>query len=194
LREISNIIKTDNDQQHTLSFGYLINQKIIQIRFNLLRKQIKNLNVEINQDKKTVSEKINLLGFNENYNELLNCIDNFLQTETSKVVNAGMISTLRTFMADLIKDIANRIAIIEKEKIPEIDGKGDMGNIRSYIKNKLELSEKDNKFIDSFIDILHAEGGHSFMSEKEYFRLSRNIAIEIALFMLSKYEKKYKTS
>lgn len=29
------------------------------------------------------------------------------------------------------------------------------------------------------------------MSDKEYFRLARNIAIEIALFMLSKYEKKY---
>jgi hypothetical protein len=39
---------------------------------------------------------------------------------------------------------------------------------------------------------LHEEGGHSFVSEKEYFRLSRNIAIEIALFVLSKYEKKYK--
>jgi len=29
------------------------------------------------------------------------------------------------------------------------------------------------------------------MSEKEYFRLARNIAIEFALFFLSKYEKTF---
>ena len=29
--------------------------------------------------------------------------------------------------------------------------------------------------------------------EKEYFRLARNIAVEIALFVLSKYEKKLRT-
>jgi hypothetical protein len=95
-------------------------------------------------------------------------------------------------MADLLKDIANRIAEGEGFKIPHVEGRGEMGDVRSYLKSKLDFSDADDKFIDSFIDILHIEGGHSFMSEKEYFRLSRNIAIEIALFALSKYEKKYK--
>lgn len=64
-----------------------------------------------------------------------------------------------------------------------------MGNIRAYLKNKFNLTDEENNFLNNFISILHGEGGHSFVSEKEYFRLARNIAIEISLFMLSKYEK-----
>jgi hypothetical protein len=185
LKAISEIVKEG-------SFGAELNYKIVNARFDLLKTQIRKVNVEINQDKKTVAEKINVLGLSGNYNELLSCIDNFILTDTSKVVNAGMISNLRTFMADLFKDIANRIAHGEGKEIPKIEGRGEMGNIRSYLKSKLELSDADDKFIDSFVEILHSEGGHSFMAETEYFRLSRNIAIEIALFVLSKYEKKYK--
>ena len=61
--------------------------------------------------------------------------------------------------------------------------------VRAYLKHKFGLSDNENKFINSFIDILHVGGGYDFVSEKEYFRLARNIAIELSLFLLSKYEK-----
>ena len=96
-------------------------------------------------------------------------------------------------MANLQKDVATKIAQKEGETIPTIGGRKEMGNIRGYMKKKLDLSDNDDRFVDSFIDILHSEGGHAFTSEKEYFRLARNIAIEIALFILSKYEKKFKS-
>lgn len=188
----SNQLKAISEITKDRSFGAKLNSKIANARFDLLKTQIRKVNVEINQDKKTVAEKINLLGLSSRYNELLGCIDDFILTDTSKVVNAGMISTLRTFMADLLKELANKISEKEREAIPKIVGRAEMGNIRGYLKTKLELSDKDDKFVDSFVDILHEEGGHSFLSEIEYFRLSKNIAIEIALFVLSKYEKKYK--
>ena len=166
---------------------------LIESRYELLGMQIKKVNVEINQDKKAVSEKICRFGFDESYNDLLDGIDNFINTETSKIVNAGMISNLRTFMGNLLKDVANRIAKQKGEKIPVIAGRGEMGSIRCYLKTNLALSDNDDEFIDSFVDILHSEGGHSFMSEKEYFRLARNIAVEVALFILTKYEKEYKS-
>ena len=168
-----------------------IKQKILQKRFGILRHQTRNVNIEINQDKKQVSEKIKHFGLNANYNKLLDCIDFFLQKETPEPVNSGMINNLREFMASLTKDIANRIAKSEHEEIPKVKD-SEMGNVRNYLKKKLELTDNDDKLIDSFINVLHKEGGHSFVSEKEYFRLSRNIGIEIALFILSKYEKKYK--
>ena len=96
-------------------------------------------------------------------------------------------------MADLLKDVANRISTKEEEIIPTIKGRSELGNIRGYLKTKLDLSSNDDTFIDSFVDILHSKGGHAFMSEKEYFRLARNIAIEIMFFILSKYEKKFKS-
>ena len=165
--------------------------KIIKERYELLKKEIKGINLEINQDKKTITEKISYLDFDVKYNELLNEIDKFINTKTSSIVNAGMVSNLRTFLEDLFTDVSKKISKIKNESIPKIKGCGEMGNIRNYLKIQLELSDKDNKFINSFIDILHSEGGHSFTTKKEYFRLSRNIAIEIALLILSKYEQHY---
>jgi hypothetical protein len=192
LKIISDIISTDTDfqQKSSQSYGSQLQTRIIKSRFEILTKQVRKINVEINQDKKAVSEKITNLGLNSNYNRLMDVMESFIQTGSSEVVNAGMISNLRTFMADLLKDIAHKIAQMKNEEIPNIR-ESEMGNIRSYLKNKLELGDNEDKFIDSFVSILHKEGGHSFMSETEYFRLSRNIAIEFALFLLSKYEKKY---
>ena len=150
-------------------------------------------NVEINQDKKTVSEKISYLGFDAKYNTLLAEIDDFLNDDAHKIIPSAMISCLRTFMGDLLKDTANRIAKYNKEEIPKLPDHKEMGNIRIYLRRNLELSDADDGFINSFVKILHTKGGHAFLSEKEYFRLSRNIAIEISLFVLSKYEKKFKT-
>ena len=118
MKAISQIAKEGN-------FGLLgaqlnLNNKIAYARYDLLKTQIRKVNVEINQDKKTIAEKINVLGLSGNYIELLNCIDGFILTDTSKVVNAGMISNLRTFMADLLKDIAKRISEREHETIPKI--------------------------------------------------------------------------
>lgn len=170
----------------------LLITEIIDGRYELLKKKVRGVNVEINLDKKTVSEKIDYLSLDENYKKLLDEIDEFIYTNTSEFVNAAMISNLRVFLEDLFKDIAKRIVNAKEEKIPKVEGRGEMGNIRHYLKDKLDLSEKDDKFITAFVDILHSEGGHSFTSKKEYFRLARNIAIEIALLVLSKYEKKIK--
>lgn len=169
-----------------------LKRKLVQVRFNQLENNLKKINIEINQDKATLKEKFFLMQFGDKYNGLLEDMDNYILTENSKAVNAGMISNLRAFIADLLKDIATRIAQTEGIAIPHIDRRGEMGDIRGYLQSRLNLSKEDNEFIDSFVKILHAEGGHSFTSEKEYFRLARNIGIEIALFMMSKYEKKYK--
>ncbi len=197
LTEISDILKKDyvyllEDIYNPDKIGEKLQEKLISTRFERLSEQIKKVNREINEDEKTVIEKFKLLGFRDTFSELLESLDEYIMADTAKVVNAGIISALRTFMGDLLKDIAVKIAFAEKEEIQKIEGKGEMGAIRSYLKNRLDLTEDDNKFIDSFVNILHGEGGHSFFSEKEYFRLSRNIAIEVALFILSKYEKKYK--
>lgn len=191
LKDLSDILEADRSAkiEEQLRDKERLRSKIIEVRFQQLEKKLKKVNVEINQDKKSLAEKIDVLGLSGNYNELLDCIDNFILTDTSKVVNAGIISTLRTFMADLLKDVAEKIARTEGTKIPHTDGRGEMGDVRDYLKRKLSFSDADDKFITSFVRILHAEGGHSFMSEKEYFRLSKNIAIEIALFVISKYEK-----
>lgn len=171
----------------------LLLKRIKSSRLRKFEQKMKSRNVEINQDKKTVSEKISLFGFDEKYNTLLGEIDDFLNDEKHKSINSAMINNLRVFMCDLSIDVAKKVSEARNEKIPKLPKHSDIGNARSYLKQTLELTDNDKKFIDSFVDILHSEGGHSFISEKEYFRLARNIAIEISLFVFSKYEKKFKT-
>jgi hypothetical protein len=168
-----------------------INQKLIKIIINKKIETVKNViyknNIEINNDKKVVIDKMNSLGFNSEYASFLKEIDNYLTDNTTLSINSGMISNLRAFLSDLLKDIANKMCDKFKDKLPQ-EKESEMGNIRKYLKTKFKLTDPENKFISEFINILHSEGGHSFVSSKEYFRLSRNIGIEIAYFMLSKYE------
>ncbi|MGD6933319.1 MAG: hypothetical protein ACQCN5_03845 [Candidatus Bathyarchaeia archaeon] len=164
---------------------------LVDLRFAFLQRKINSINIEINQDKRILAEKIYRYGFDKRYNELLDGIDKFINSETEQFINAGLISNLRSFIEDLLKDIALRIAEKNQEEIPKLPDHKEMGNVRKYLQQKLDYSGKDDRFVTAFVDILHSEGGHSFTSEKEYFRLARNIAIEITLFVLSKYERKY---
>ena len=85
-----------------------------------MKQKINLKNIEINQDKKTLFEKISYLGFDEKYNTLLVEIDDFLNDDTHKIIPPAMISCLRTFMRDLIIDTANKIAKYNKEEIPKL--------------------------------------------------------------------------
>jgi len=188
-REITKTIELPDDRSK--SKGAKLGDIIVNLRYAFLQRKVSRINIEINEDKRALSQKIDLLGFGPRYNRLLDGIDKFINTETEEFINSGLISDLRAFVSDLLKDIAHRIAKKEQEAIPSFPSHGEMGNIRKYLQDKLDYSEKDDKFVTAFIDILHSEGGHAFTSEKEYFRLARNIAIEIALFIVSKYERKY---
>ena len=95
-------------------------------------------------------------------------------------------------MNEFIIDLAERISTIEKEEIPTDPTMQKIGNARHYIKKKLFLSVEDHAFSNSFRKVLHSEGGHAFTSNKYYFRLTRNIGIEIALLLISKFEDKYR--
>jgi hypothetical protein len=157
--------------------------KLVNLGYEEVKESISGVNIEINSDKAKLITIFSNNGFDAKYEKFLQEIDDYINTNSS-IVSSGMISNMRSFMQDLITDLAKKIASVCDEQIPENEGMGEMGNIRNYLKAKLELSEKDNQLINKFIDILHSEGGHSFISNVEYFRLTKNIGIEICLFLL----------
>jgi hypothetical protein len=158
------------------------------IGYEEIKKSISGVNIEINRDKEKLISIFSNNNFDEKYEHLLKEIDEYINTN-STIVTSGMISNMRSFMEDLVTDLARKIAANKNEQISENTDKGHMGNIRDYLKIKLELSDKDNQLINKYIDVLHSEGGHSFTSNVEYFRLAKNIGIEIGLFLLSKASK-----
>jgi hypothetical protein len=158
--------------------------------YDIIKRKLKGVNIEINQDKNKVGEMLTSFGLDPKYDKLLGVIDQFIYSD-NEIITAGMIGNLRSFMENLFTDLAKKIAISENEEIPKYEGLKEMGCIRKYLKTKLELSDNDHRFINAFICILHSEGGHSFISNKEYFRLTKNIGIEIVLLLLYKFEVKY---
>lgn len=154
---------------------------------DLIRKEIRGVNLEVNRDKETVIAKLATLGMGDQYEITLNELDVYLAT-SSGVVASAMIGNFRSMWEQLIVDISKKISKILNEDIPHEQGKSAISDARIYIKKSLSLSDADNSFISRFVDILHAEGGHAFNSRVEYFRLTRNIGIEILLLLLSKTE------
>jgi len=155
--------------------------------YEIIKKEIKSVNIEINRDKEKVVEIVKYLNFDDKYNIFLSELDNSINT-SNEIVTSGMISNFRSFIEDLLTDIAYKISSKLHEEIPKTENSV-MGNIRKYLKIKLELSDADNQLINKYIKILHKEGEHSFIANLEYFRISKNIGIEIILLLLTKFEK-----
>ena len=166
---------------------YII-QQIDKISFDNLNKELEGINFEINQDEEKVIEKAEYYKFDKEIVEALREIDKFIYLESSKTISSGMVKNFREMFATLVENICNKIKEITKEEYPE-EAETKIGNLRIYLKKHLQLSNRENSFINKFIDLLHQEGGHSFMSDKEYFRLARNIFIIIAYFLLTKLDK-----
>jgi hypothetical protein len=158
------------------------------VGYEEIKKSISGVNIEINRDKEKLITIFSNNNFDEKYECLLQEIDDYINTN-STIVTSGMVGNMRSFMEDLVTDLARKIASNKNEQIPENSDKGHMGNIRNYLKMKLELSDNDNQLINKYIDVLHSEGGHLFTSNVEYFRLAKNIGIEIGFFLLSKASK-----
>ena len=159
----------------------------------VLVNELKGSNEELNIHKENVIEMISAYGFPSDMEICLLEIDKLPDHLSDwQTINSGMIGNLRSFFEVLVKGIAAKIKTKTGKDYPKYKP-SEMGNKREYIKEQLGLSEKDNKLIDSFVDILIKEGGHAFTSDKKHFMLTKNIGIELAYFLLSVYEETFET-
>lgn len=169
-------------------FKKRFNSHVNNLKYTNLKNELKGINEELNIDKEKVIDIITKYNFPPLMEDFLLQIDKIPESSEWDAINSGMIGNLRSFYEELIRNIAESIKEKIGDEFPNDSDKGEIGNKRTYIKQHFELTDGDNKLINSFISILHKEGGHSFMSEKKYFRLTKNIGIEIAYFLMSKLD------
>lgn len=166
-----------------------VKDNITTFKYFKLKQSLIEVNEELNIDKERAIDIIEKYSFPQNMVTFLLEIDKISPFAEWQTVSSGMIGNIRFFFETLIKNLAAGIKNKTLEDYPADPNKGEMGNKRAYIKTHLKLSDKDDKLISSFVEILHKEGGHTFISEKKYFIMTKNIGIEIAYFLLSKYEE-----
>ena len=154
--------------------------------FRILQREVKGVNIEINRDKESVIQKFGTLGLGPKYEQFLNELDAYINTN-SGLVASGMISNFRTFWEDLIIDLAKRLSTKVGRPIPKSE-KTPISDARKFLTVELGLSEADHALITDFVKVLHSQGGHAFTSSVEYLRMARNIGIEILLMLLTKMD------
>lgn len=158
--------------------------KVNLILYEKLQNELVGVNEELNLHKEQVIGIISKFGFPREMEQFLLEIDEISELSEWASINSGMIGNLRSFFEELIKNMASTIESSTGNICPDRR----IGTLRAFINDYLNITEHEDKFIDSFVTMLHVEGGHAFLSEKKYFLLLKNIGIEIAYFLLEKLE------
>ncbi len=166
---------------------------IITLRYENLKKKINHVNIEINNDKKAVNEFLKEFWFDRKYTITLNTIDKFIVDDDfdETVIPWWIISIFREFFKDFYIDLAKKIALYNwLEDIPRNPSSTEeIWHAVNYIWREFWLSWDEKTLLKWYTEITNNNWAHKLLSEKKYFRLTRNIWIEISLFMLSKFEE-----
>lgn len=163
------------------------------LRYKNLLQRFSSINTEVNNDRLRVSELLKEFWFEEKYNKTLTVLDKFIWNESDEDLIPGWaIGTLREFFKSFYIDLAKKIAQRNNlEEIPKNElSTEEIGHAVNYIWKEFGLSEDEKKLLKWYSGIVNNEWAHSLLSQKKYLRLTRNIWIEIALFMLSKLQAK----
>ena len=193
---MKSIIRLNDLAINTTNIGYRnsviiinnIRKQINKIRYDNLLKELEGINFQINQDRLKVIEKIRLFGFDESLAKFLDKAEAYYwDTSKDEFDWASGIGILREFSNVLVENVAENIRKKIKEGYPK-ERKTLIGNMRLYTKKHLDMKELD-KLFDALMDIINSKGSHKLISDREYYRLTKNMLIEIALIIFTKLEK-----
>lgn len=169
--------------------GNRIIQRIDAIYYDALALSLKEgTNFQINMDQEKIKEKIRIFGFDSILSDALDKIEElYWNTSIDEFDNSMAMDKLRTFWEKTVESICEKIYEKTGESYPKTEDTK-IGNFRKYMKKHLQL-DKENQLMNKLVDILNDKGSHNFISEREYFRLTKNITIEVAMLLFIKLEK-----
>lgn len=151
---------------------------------------LEGVNFEVNQDQTQLQGFISEFGFDIKLNELISKINEEIYSAKDSFDFTGCIGHIRTLFERLCVstalEIEKKIQILSTD--PPIDR---MGKARAYFRyGKVNfLSQEEDDLIDRLFYFLSDKGSHALESEKEYARISRNLVIELGLFLAEKLKK-----
>jgi len=156
-------------------------------KLKILEKQLQDVNPEINYDR---DEILNLWTQVFNSSEIPDVIneieDLFIKGEFTTTSFATCIDRVRVLMIEVLRKVATSIS----KKI----GKNE--NISEFKDHDIIKYLSDNDFIDgilvglirSFYGFVSGTGSHVAIAPREYARLTKNMAYELVLLLLTRYK------
>jgi len=156
-------------------------ERINVIRYSALKKALKEgTNFQIEADKNKIKEKISYFGFDPVLAASLDKMEEmYWNFSTDEFDNSMAMGQLREFIAKLVENICQKINEKTGEPYPTT-GDTEIANLRKYMKEHLQLDE-EHQLMNKLIGMINHRGSHNLVSEKEYFRVTKNIGIELSM-------------
>lgn len=168
---------------------------LISEQVSILDEQLDNNFQYVEQDFNELKEKIKNNKFDDKLILLIDKINETILSDPDEIIVAGLIGNFREALRDFIEQLAEKIRISEND--PEIPRNGDtkISQCRNYLKDKFSLTDTDSeifksfhKFLDSFVERIQRDGGHSYYTNTKSLKFVRNIGISLILFLTDCYE------
>ena len=153
---------------------------------------LKGKNFEINQDQEELKLYIVSFNFEPALKEILKKIEDLLREAEDAFDFSACMGHIRSFLENLCVAVANDITKITRKQPSEpIEENRRMVKARNYFKdNDIKFfTQEGDKLLEACYGFLSQEGTHSLTSKLENARISKNLAIEMGLFIVEKLEK-----
>lgn len=181
-KDIMGYNNLDDNMLRKIVFGIL--EQTNRILVKDVRKRIElGFNPEINQDEKIIKDEISKFGFPQDLSEALNKIDEKLTSSRDAFDFKGTMDLLRSFTERLYRSVLDQYGD-EGKKIHEQDSE----EVSKYFVEKGLVNEDFGKMIASQRHFISNTASHRLKSREEDARLSKNMVIEMSLYILRRLQ------
>lgn len=151
--------------------------------FQLKGELLRDVNLEVNQDKKIVESFLQQLGFSQTLIQSLNEADK-LQHSSSLFDLKSSMGHLRSFLENMQIYASARVAKKSGGAVPKT-----WGEATSFLRQSSILTKPEEGLATGLYTFISDGAVHPLIAEREYARLSRNVVIEYGLLLLRKLDK-----
>lgn len=171
--------------QDETEHNFRLLEKINSAELELLKKDLADVNPEINKDRERV---VNLWQEKFGSGEIPSVINEieeyFSGGDFTQTKFATCIGRVRVLLVEALRGIASGIS--QKDGDKKIDNKTDEHSIFDYLRSKKFLSDNEWQLVKALHGLASDKGAHEITALKEYARVTKNMVYEILLVILRK--------
>jgi len=180
-------IQIESAMQGESEHNFNLFEKVNIAKLKILERQLQDVNPEINYDRDKILNLWTQVFKSPEIPDVINEIeDYFVKGEFTKSRFATCIDRVRVLLIEVLRKVASSISA----------KKGDNENVSEFKDHDVIKYLSDKDFIDGilvglirgFYGFVSGTGSHVAIAPREYARLTKNMAYELILLLLTKYK------
>ena len=152
-------------------------------RDSLYQQLAEKENPEINSDVERIMDEINYFDFPKPLNTLLLELESLYEKATTEKEYNDVADKVRKLLDQLIMQVSDQVSHLKNEKMAKGKEPAPVRR-RQFLNEQGLITSKEKELLDKIYSFVSAEGPHSLRSSAERTRISKNIVIEVILYLL----------